>query len=84
MLMKWNNLKFSMKLILTNFTTMKTNKVIYSLDIGDIQEVSNQELGRDLSPDEIEKVIEPIAEKIKWYDAIADAIAENITSEEDL
>jgi len=73
-----------MKLILTNFTTMKTNKVIYSLDIGDIQEVSNQELGRDLSPDEIEKVIEPIAEKIKWYDAIADAIAENITSEEDL
>ncbi|HNY07479.1 MAG TPA: hypothetical protein PKL64_05255 [Bacteroidales bacterium] len=63
---------------------MKTNKVIYSLDIGDIQEVSNQELGRDLSPDEIEKVIEPIAEKIKWYDAIADAIAENITSEEDL
>ena len=73
-----------MKLILANFTTMKTNKVIYSLDIGDIQEVSNQELGRDLSPDEIEKVIEPIAEKIKWYDAIADAIAENITSEEDL
>lgn len=63
---------------------MKTNKVIYSLDIGDIQEVSNQELGRELSPDEIEKVIEPIAEKIEWYDAIADAIAENITSEEDL
>lgn len=73
-----------MKLILANFTTMKTNKVIYSLDIGDIQEVSNQELGRELSPDEIEKVIEPIAEKIEWYDAIADAIAENITSEEDL
>jgi len=63
---------------------MKTNKVIYSLDIGDIQEVSNQELGRELSPDEIEKVIEPIAEKIEWYDAIADAIAENITSEENL
>jgi hypothetical protein len=63
---------------------MKTNKVIYSLDIGDIQEVSNQELGRDLSSDEIEKVIEPIAEKIKWYDIIADAIAENITSEENL
>ena len=84
MLMKWNNLKFSMKLILANFTTMKTNKVIYSLDIGDIQEVSNQELGRDLSSDEIEKVIEPIAEKIKWYDIIADAIAENITSEENL
>jgi len=73
-----------MKLILANFTTMKTNKVIYSLDIGDIQEVSNQELGRELSPDEIEKVIEPIAEKIEWYDAIADAIAENITSEENL
>ena len=73
-----------MKLILANFTTMKTNKVIYSLDIGDIQEVSNQELGRDLSSDEIEKVIEPIAEKIKWYDIIADAIAENITSEENL
>lgn len=57
---------------------MKKNKIIYSLNEEDIQTVSNQELGRDLSHEEIEKIKDAIAEKINWYDAIADAINENI------
>jgi hypothetical protein len=56
---------------------MKKNKIIYFLTAEDIQTVSNQELGRELSSDEIEKLIEPIAENIKWYDVIADAIQES-------
>ena len=53
---------------------MKKNKVIYSLNEEDIQTVSNQELGRDLSSEEIEKIKDAIGEKINWYDAIGVAI----------
>lgn len=59
---------------------MKTNKITYSLNIEDIQTVSNQELGRDLSIEEIEKIKDAIAEKINWYDAIANTIEEKIGS----
>ncbi len=46
---------------------MKNNQLIYSLTV-------DQEIERDLLPDEIEKIIDAIAEKINWYDAIADSI----------
>lgn len=55
----------------------KNNKIIYQLTVEDIQTVANQELGRSLSDAEIESIIEPIAEKIPWYDAICNAITEN-------
>ena len=55
---------------------MKNNKIIYSLTVEDIQTVANQEIERNLSSEEIEKIIETIAEKINWYGAIADSINE--------
>jgi hypothetical protein len=55
----------------------KNNKIIYQLTVEDIQNVANQELGRSLSDVEIESIIEPIAEKIPWYDAICNTITEN-------
>lgn len=57
---------------------MNKNNIIYSLNEEDIQTVSNEELGRNLSPEEIEKIKDAIAEKINWYDAIAEAIDERI------
>jgi hypothetical protein len=54
-------------------------KTIYQLTIGDLQEVAKHELGRELSAKEIGKLIDPIAEKIPWYEAIADAINETLT-----
>jgi hypothetical protein len=57
---------------------MRKKHVIYSLSAEDIQNVANQELGRDLSSNEIEKIKDAIAEKINWYDAIAHAISEII------
>lgn len=54
----------------------KMKKIIYELTIADIQEVAFAELERELSPDEIEMLIDPIADRINWYDAIADAITE--------
>ena len=53
-------------------------KFIYQLTIEDIQEVANQELERELSLEEIELIRDRIAEKIPWYDAIAEAIDEMI------
>jgi len=57
---------------------MKNNKIIYSLNIEDIQTVALEEIERNLSQEEIEKIIESIAEKINWYDAIANSINEKI------
>lgn len=54
------------------------NKVIYSLSEEDIQTVALQEIERNLSSNEIKEVKELIAEKIKWYDIIAEAIDEKI------
>jgi hypothetical protein len=39
-----------------------------------VQNVAQQELDRDLSDAEIEKILDEIAENISWYDAIANAI----------
>jgi hypothetical protein len=53
-------------------------KIIYQLTVKDIQEVANQELERELSLEEIELIQNRIAEKIRWYDAIAESIDELI------
>jgi hypothetical protein len=55
------------------------SKIVYSLNEEDVQTVAVQELGRNLSSKEIEKIKDLIAEKIKWYDAIAEAINEKIS-----
>ncbi len=57
---------------------MKSNKIIYSLIVEDIQRVSNQEIQRDLSSKEMKTIIELMAQKINWYEAIADSINEII------
>jgi hypothetical protein len=52
------------------------NKIFYSLNIDDIQTVAIQEINRKLSESEIDNIKEFIAEKINWYDAIANTISE--------
>jgi len=54
------------------------NEIVYSLNIEDIQTVATQEIERELTDDEIEKIKDLIAEKISWYDATAAAIDELI------
>lgn len=56
------------------------SKIIYSLNEEDIQTVAFQEVERSLSSQEIEKIKNLIAEKINWYDAIAEAINEKINT----
>jgi hypothetical protein len=57
---------------------MKNNKIIYSLNIEDVQTVAQQELERKLSNEEIESIINSLGEKINWYEAIAVTISERI------
>ena len=52
--------------------------IFYSLNIEDIQTVAIQEMGRELTDDEIENVKDLIGEKINWYDAILNSIIEEI------
>ncbi len=49
-------------------------EIIYTLDKTDVQTVAIQEMGRKLTNEEIEIIIDQVAENISWYDAIADAI----------
>jgi hypothetical protein len=58
------------------------NEIIYQLTIEDIQEVAMQELDRELTKEEVKRLIDPIAEKIPWYNAIADAINETLVENE--
>ncbi len=53
-------------------------ELIYSLNLEDIQTVSRQTLERELTPEEIAKIIEIVPERINWYDAIETAILETI------
>ena len=52
-------------------------KIIYYLTVTDIQTVANEEIGRDLTSTEIENLVDPIAERLNWFDAIADSINVN-------
>jgi len=60
----------------------KMKKNIYQLTIADIQDVANKELERELSLQEIELIRDRIADKIPWYDAIAESIDELIVGRE--
>ncbi len=70
--------KFFHKIKLTYFA-----KIIYRLATKDIQNVALEELDRKLTDDEINRIIDLIANNIPWYEAIADAIREEIHSYDD-
>lgn len=57
---------------------MKKSKIIYSINVEDIQTVALDEIERTLSEDEIERIKNCIGDKIQWYDTIADSINEEI------
>ena len=54
------------------------NEMIYTVSIEDIQQVAEENFGRKLTSKEIKKILDPIADRIPWYDAIYEAIKEHI------
>ena len=49
----------------------KKSKVIYSIDVEDLQTVAEQELERELTDEEIKNVEKLLGDYIDWYGAIA-------------
>lgn len=53
---------------------MNKNKIVYSINIEDIQNVAEQELERKLTAKELKLVEAKVGDYINWYEAILNAI----------
>ena len=60
-----------------------SERIVYSLNIEDIQEVAQQVLDRDLTKKEIALVEKSIGDYINWFDAIELAIGKHIKVDDD-
>lgn len=49
---------------------MKSSKIIYSLNIEDVQNVAEQEIERELTKKELKIVEDKVGDYIDWYGAI--------------
>lgn len=49
---------------------MKPSKIIYSINIEDVQNVAEEELGRELIEKELKIVEDKVGDYIDWYSAI--------------
>jgi hypothetical protein len=54
------------------------NNIVYSINIEDVQNVAEQELDRELTPEEVKLIASRVGDYISWYDVIALAIDEKI------
>jgi hypothetical protein len=57
---------------------MRSDKIFYGLNIKDIQTVALDTLERKLTDEEIKEILDPIADRIAWYDAIQNVILSKI------
>ncbi len=56
----------------------KTEKIVYSISVGDLQEVSQDVLERRLTKKEIDQVQGSVGDYIDWFQAIECAIRERV------
>jgi SOS response regulatory protein OraA/RecX len=54
--------------------------VFYSLSYEDIQNIAEEDLGRELTENEIESVVDEISERIDWTTAISDVLLDKFQS----
>ncbi len=60
---------------------INTGKIIYSLNIEDVQNVAEERFGRKLSDKELEIVEDKIGDRIVWYEIIEDLIHDELNLE---
>ncbi|MCK4542753.1 MAG: hypothetical protein KAU17_11020 [Spirochaetales bacterium] len=53
---------------------MYREKIIYSINIEDLQNVADQELARELTEDELKILENKLGDYIDWYGSIATAL----------
>ena len=56
----------------------KKSKVIYSINVDDLQTVAEQKLERELTDEEIKNVEKRLGDNIDWYGAIVSTLNEVI------
>ena len=59
----------------------KKSKVIYSINVEDLQTVAEQELDRELTDEEIKNVEKRLGDYIDWYSAISLTLDEVIKND---
>jgi hypothetical protein len=52
--------------------SLRKDKIIYSINIEDVQNVAEEEISRKLNDSELKLIEEKIGDNIDWYGAIAD------------
>ena len=52
----------------------KPKEIVYSIEIGDIQDVAEEVLGRHLSRREVDSVARSLGDHIDWFQAIWNAM----------
>lgn len=57
---------------------MRNDKIIYAINIKDVQNVAGELYGRNLTNDELNKIIDKVGNYFDWYDAIENAIRDNL------
>lgn len=55
-----------------------SGRIVYSINIRDIQEVANQVLERDLTKEEIILVEKSVGDYIDWFQAIENSIRKHV------
>lgn len=53
-------------------------RVVYSINVEDVQTVAIKEIGRPLDEDEIEIIADKLGDTIEWYDEVANAIRQYV------
>lgn len=62
---------------------MQPETIIYSLCVEDIQTVAMEIINRELNEEEINTIIDPIGDRIAWFDVIESVIRRYFESEVD-
>ena len=57
---------------------MEKEKIIYSINIEDVQNVANEKLNRDFNENELKLVEDKLGDYIDWFGAISDTISDVI------
>jgi hypothetical protein len=53
---------------------MKSETIIYSLTVEDVQTVAMETMNRELTEAEINSLIDPIGDRLAWFDAVENVI----------
>lgn len=61
---------------------MARNKIIYSINIEDVQNVAREDLGRELTDPELGLVEDNIGDQFDWYGAILAVLNEYVVKHE--